>query len=67
MVVMDRLLLLQTVKCRAIKMISKYITECQAVTEIETVLMSVGLVPRHKQHTQQRAWLVNRLCSDSAR
>jgi hypothetical protein len=64
---MDRLLLLWTVKCRAIKMISKYITECQVVTEIETVLMTVGFVRRHKQHTQQRAWLVNRRCSDPAR
>jgi len=64
---MDRPLLLRTVKCRAIKMISNYVTECQAVTEVETVLMTVGFVSRHKQHTQQRAWLVNRLCSDPAR
>jgi hypothetical protein len=51
---MDRPLLVRTVKCRAIKMISNYITEYQAVTEVETVLIA-GFVCRHKQHTQQRA------------
>jgi hypothetical protein len=65
---LDTLLLLRTVKWRAIKMIPSEVTERQPVTELETALMTSSvLYSTKKQHTYQRAGLVNRLFSEPAR